>query len=113
MFHQGDLGDALYIIVRGVADVVKECDGQQQVLAQLHAGELFGELALLNQPARVASIRCATALDVIVIRRSEFGVLASNLTSFRENIERLAAERMQCDGAPIATPKTASGSGEE
>lgn len=113
VFHQGDLGDALYIIVRGEADVVKECDGQQEILARLHAGEMFGELALLNQPARMASIRCATALDVIVIRRSEFGVLASNLTSFRENIDRLAAERMQCDGVPIATASTPSASSDE
>ncbi|MEO8497806.1 MAG: FAD-dependent oxidoreductase [Planctomycetota bacterium] len=102
VFHQGDLGDALYIIVKGTADVVKECDGQEDVLAQLHAGEMFGELALLNQPTRMASIRCTTALDVIVIRRSEFGVLATNLTSFRENIDRLAAERAQRDPSPMA-----------
>ncbi len=98
VFRQGDLGDALYIIAKGTADVVRESDGRQDVVAQLHAGEMFGELALLNQPTRTAAIRCATAMDVIVIRRSEFGVLATNLTSFRENINRLAAERAQ--GSP-------------
>jgi hypothetical protein len=61
---------------------------------------MFGELALLNQPNRMASIRCVAALDVIVMRRNVFGVLASNVTSFRDNIDRLAAERMQCAPSP-------------
>ncbi len=97
VFHQGDLGDALYVIVKGTAEVVREDPAGTAVIATLRAGEMFGELALLNQPTRTASIRCATPLDVIVIRRSEFGVLAANVTAFRENIDRLAEERLQRD----------------
>ncbi len=97
IFRQGDWGDALYIISRGEVDVVKETPEGDQILTTLHAGEMFGEVALLHKSTRTASIRCRTPVDVILIRRGEFGMLASNVRTFRENLEHLAAERLARD----------------
>jgi NADH dehydrogenase len=97
VFRQGDSGDALYIISSGEVEVVKQENGDCRVLAVLHSGDMFGELALLHGTTRSASVRCRTPVDLIVIRRSEFGMLASNVTTFRESLERLAAERLARD----------------
>lgn len=58
VFHQGDLGDRIYIIARGQAEVARQDNGREIVLAQLGAGEYFGEMALLNHTTRNATVRC-------------------------------------------------------
>jgi NADH:ubiquinone reductase (H+-translocating) len=95
IFKQGDLGDALYIIVKGTAEVVREEREAFVVIAQMNAGDVFGEMALLQRCERTASVRCATPMDVIVVRKNEFGVLAANLPQFRGNMERLMADRLE------------------
>lgn len=97
IFREGDLGDALYILAQGTVEVVKQQDGTETVLAQLGPGDIFGELALLQRTSRSASVRCKTPVDVIVIRRGEFGVLAASLHAFRETLQRIATERMERD----------------
>jgi NADH dehydrogenase len=100
IFRQGDLGDRIYIIAAGRALVVREETGASKpdpekeiVLSQLGPGEYFGEMALLNQTTRNATVRCAEALDVLSIHKSEFNVLAANLPAIRESFERVMEER--------------------
>lgn len=54
---QGDPGDAMYIITRGLADVILDLPGgRSKRLSSLAAGTFFGELALLDRSARSANI---------------------------------------------------------
>jgi len=118
IFRQGDLGDALYIISQGSVEVIQELEHPkgrtQRVLATLGPGEIFGELALLQQTSRTASVRCLTGVDVLVVRRGEFGMLAAGLTAFRENLQRLATQRLEREKSldavarPVATEERAS-----
>nr|Q8TF77.1 RecName: Full=cAMP-dependent protein kinase regulatory subunit; Short=PKA regulatory subunit [Mucor lusitanicus]CAC81804.1 cAMP-dependent protein kinase A, regulatory subunit [Mucor racemosus] len=63
---QGDVGDQFYIIESGEAIVLKEENGVQQQVNQLERGSYFGELALLNDAPRAATVvahgrlKCAT-----------------------------------------------------
>jgi len=93
VFHQGDVGDRIYIIARGHAEVVREDAAREVRLAHLGPGEYFGEMALLNQTTRNATVRCAEALDVISIHKREFSVLAANLPSMRESLEKVMSAR--------------------
>ncbi len=99
VFRAGDLGDRLYIILAGEAEVLRAGAQGEQVVARLVAGQSFGEMALLNQTTRNASVRCARSLDVLSLPKQEFAVLAAHLPELRQSFERLAAEREAAGGA--------------
>jgi NADH dehydrogenase len=94
VFHQGELGDCLYIILGGEAEVVRTEHGAERVLARLGPGEYFGEMALLNEKTRGASIRCITAMDVLTLRKGDFKALVANLPDLRKGFEGVMEKRM-------------------
>src|SRR4030066_1830979 len=53
IFNQGDVGLGMYIIVKGTVDIV--CDPGRPILTELHDGDFFGELALLDESPRSAT----------------------------------------------------------
>ncbi len=93
VFKEGDLGDRLYIILAGQAEVLRDGPQGPQVVARLGAGQSFGEMALLNQTTRNAGVRCEKSLDVLSLPKQEFAVLAAHLPELRQSFERMAAER--------------------
>jgi NADH dehydrogenase len=93
VFREGDVGDRLYIITNGKAEVTRRNGEGDISLAQLGAGEYFGEMALLNQATRNATVRCIEALDVLSIPKRDFSALAATLPTMRENLEKVMAKR--------------------
>ena len=93
IFHQGDLGDRIYIIANGAAEVVREEGGREISLARLGPGEYVGEMAVLNQTTRNATVRCLSPLDVLSIHKREFSLLAANLPAMRESFEQVMSQR--------------------
>ena len=102
IFRQGDLGDRIYIISRGKAEVLRENDGRTISLAFLGPGEYFGEMALLNQTTRNATVRCLESLDVLSVHKREFSVLAANLPALRESFEQVVSQRRQATESMLA-----------
>lgn len=90
VFHKGDLGDSLYFITSGEAEVI---DDSGNSLATLGPGEYFGEVALLNAQRRNATIRCKAAVDLIAMRGDDFQSLTHCLPEMRQNFETLAMNR--------------------
>lgn len=88
VFRQGDLGDALYIILNGEVDVIIDSDDSSEVVAVLTAGDYFGELALLNDHHRSATIQCKTPVDVLTMRRADFSALTTNLPDLKKSFQR-------------------------
>lgn len=95
IFHEGDVGDYLYIITEGQVEVYTGRDDQKKVLANLGKGEYFGEMALLNQRSRLATVRCLSSVDVLALRKSDFGILVSNFQELRKNFEQTEKIRKQ------------------
>jgi NADH dehydrogenase len=95
IFRQGDLGDRVYIIANGKAEVVRAEGGKEVVLAQLGAGQYFGEMALLKQATRNATVRCLEPLDVLSIPKGEFSALVSNLPDLRASFDGVMQQRTQ------------------
>lgn len=93
--HQGDLGDRLYIILSGQAEVVHEAGGHHIRFAQLGPGEYFGEMALLNQATRSATVRCLAPTDVLSLPQREFRTLTAHVPELRQKCETLMVQRQQ------------------
>lgn len=94
VFRQGDLGDSLYIVLSGEAEVLLESNGEQRPIARIRAGEYFGEMALLNQKTRSATVRCATAMNVLALRQRDFHALVDSLPDLRRSFENVMEQRV-------------------
>lgn len=94
VFHEGDLGDRVYIVQSGSAEVVRQRkDGGEERLAVLRAGECFGEMAVLGRTARSATIRCLEPMDALALSQRDFRALADNVPEMRKGFEAVAQRR--------------------
>ncbi|HEX6624655.1 MAG TPA: FAD-dependent oxidoreductase [Pyrinomonadaceae bacterium] len=93
VFCQGDLGDHVYIIVGGKAEVLREEEGRSIKLAELGAGEYFGEMALINNTTRNATVRCVEPLDVVSLPKREFMMVTTSLPDARRRFEEVVEQR--------------------
>ena len=70
IFEEGQVGNGLYIIVSGRAEVFHTLsDGQAHILRTMGPGEPFGELALLGEWPRTASVRAVEPTQCLGIDR--------------------------------------------
>ena len=68
IFREGDLGDSLYIILDGEVEITRDAPGQSDVpLARLGRGECFGEMGLVRQMPRSATVRTVTRVNILVM----------------------------------------------
>jgi NADH dehydrogenase len=93
IFRQGDLGDSVYIIEEGQCDVLREHDGEQQLMATLGRGEYFGEMAVLSDRSRNATIRARTSMNIVIIPKAEFNKLRQSVPTFGNVFTELASKR--------------------
>ena len=86
VFHRGEAGSRFYIIERGRAGVYLDEAGPR--VAELTAGDHFGEGALLRHATRSASVRAEEPLDVLVVDQPSFAQLTDTLDVLRQALER-------------------------
>lgn len=73
IIHEGDPGDKFYIIVRGKVDVLKmNAQGENERVAVLSDGDFFGEVALLRNIPRTATVQTVTPVVFITLQRIFF-----------------------------------------
>jgi ATP-binding cassette subfamily B protein len=101
-FLAGDSGDAFYLIVRGQVDVLATGPtGEQVGLAVLREGDYFGEMALIDDVPRTATVRARTPTSVLVISRDEFLALLNRLPPLRHAFEAIVQRRHASDLAVL------------
>lgn len=72
LFHQGDIGDAAYIILRGKAEVLVDTPNGPVKVAELGENEILGEIAILCDVPRTATVRAVTELAALRIAKDAF-----------------------------------------
>jgi len=73
LFHEGDPGDALYVIETGKIKLARRAaDGRENLLAILGPGEMFGELSLFDPGPRVATAVAVSNARVHSLTRDDF-----------------------------------------
>jgi voltage-gated potassium channel len=75
--------------------VLRESPGETQHLADLGAGDYFGEMAVLADVSRNATIRATSPMDVLLIKKGDFNVLKTSIPAFGDVFRELARKREQ------------------
>jgi serine/threonine-protein kinase len=70
--REGDVADAAYVIVQGRCEVTREVDGERRSLRTLGVGDVFGEMALLAESRRTASVSAVDEVTVKLITADAF-----------------------------------------
>jgi len=65
--RQGEVGNCMYVIQSGTAEVVEEINGQIVPLAVLGQNDFFGEMALFENQVRSATVRALGAVRVLTV----------------------------------------------
>jgi CRP-like cAMP-binding protein len=73
LFHKGDHGTQVFVVIRGTLKALTTSDaGDDVVFSILGEGEVFGEVALLGRLQRTASVSAITPCELMVIDRRDF-----------------------------------------
>lgn len=92
--HQGEPGDALYVIKNGNCVVsLTADDGVEKEVARLHRGEFFGEMALLTGEPRTANVTAAEDLEVVVIYKEAVKALLERRPALAQEIAEIVEAR--------------------
>ncbi len=91
VFEEGDLGESLFVVREGLLKVVRPALGQSLVLDKLGPGRAFGEVAVLNETCRLASVVSVEHSQVIEIAKADLdGVLEAHPLAVRSMLGALA-----------------------
>ena len=97
--QQGDPGDRFYIVVRGVVKVSVTTGEEERDVARLSEGDHFGEIALLHDAPRTATIRTVVPSILITLSRADFLALLQGSPDLRDLIAAQAELRLDALGA--------------
>lgn len=96
LFHKGDEGDALFGVIEGAIRIyVASAEGRELTLALLEAGDVFGEIALLDGLPRTASASAAAPTTLISIPRAPFVELFERERRLPPHIIEVLCERLR------------------
>jgi NADH dehydrogenase len=94
VFREGDRGDWLYIVTEGEVEVLKrDGAGEPTPIRTLGRGECFGEIALVSDRPRTATVRAVSATNVLAVDREAFQALFATLPPLRGFFESLIETR--------------------
>jgi len=94
LMRQGDLGDAAYLIIEGHAEVVLETPAGQVVVATPGPNEIVGEMAILADVPRVATVRAKDRLVALRIPKEQFMRMVREFPNIAISIMRELAHRV-------------------
>ena len=90
---QGDVGDAAYVIIDGTADVVIENNGPL-VVAQVGKNDIIGEIAILCDVPRTASVVATSELTALEVTKDLFFRMVMDFPEMAVEIMRVLAHRL-------------------
>jgi CRP-like cAMP-binding protein len=109
LFRQGEEADGLHVLERGLVQAMRRLPGEDEFeYARLGAGEVLGEIPLLDGGLRTGTVRALEPTTALFLARADFTALVSRLhpTAFaiKRQIVRLACERLRAShGRLVAT----------
>jgi predicted acylesterase/phospholipase RssA/CRP-like cAMP-binding protein len=94
VFRQGDAGDGLYLVLSGRLRVSVAAEGGERMLHDLGRGAVVGEIALLTDRPRTATVHAVRDSDLQLLRAPVFQGLAERSPALMSGMMRLLADRL-------------------
>ena len=94
LFHQGDPGDAAYVILTGKADILADSPNGEMKVAELDNNDIVGEIAILCDVSRTATVKAAVPLEALRIRKDDFLKLLADYPDMMLEVLRSLADRL-------------------
>jgi CRP-like cAMP-binding protein len=94
VFREGDMGNSFYVLIAGDVVVEKIRDGKPVELTRLGPGECFGEMALVGNDVRSATVRATGPLVAMRFYRELIDANPESASAIYRNIARILAGRL-------------------
>lgn len=103
IFREGDDGDAMYVVLSGDLEVLKVQPAThiEKRLAERGEGDFFGEMSLLDNQPRSASLRAKTEARLLEIKKSEFDRILHQHTNIGIEIIRIISLRLRASDRQV------------
>ena len=93
IFHKGEEAQCAYFIRSGEVEVLQGEGAEQKAVATLSSGQYFGEMALIHNAPRNATVRARTRSTVAVLGKRNFAIMLTLMPSTEEDIMKTVNER--------------------
>ena len=103
LFREGDSADGVYVVRVGHLEVISEAASEPQTINTLTRGAVLGELALLSNSPRSASVRALRDTELLRIDRASFDSLLRREPELALSLTRVLSTQLQASrAAPVA-----------
>lgn len=98
---QGDPGDAAYIILNGSAEVLIKIDGGELAVADLGVNDIVGEIAILIDIPRTATVRATEEVTSLRLTKELFFRMVTDFPEIGVEVMRVLAQRLEATNARL------------
>jgi len=106
VFRQGDPADKFYIITKGQVDVLRQDEktSQEIQVARLSEGQYFGEIGVLGNTGRTATIKAVTQVECLALNRDVFKEMIASSSAAYKDVDVVLRRRLVHLGAIQGLP---------
>ncbi|MEM8663944.1 MAG: Crp/Fnr family transcriptional regulator [Pseudomonadota bacterium] len=95
LMEEGGYGDVAYIILSGEADILINSKSGEQLVATIGENDFVGEIAILIDVPRTATVRATSSLLALGIQKEQFFKLLTNFPDMAVEVMRALAHRLE------------------
>jgi CRP-like cAMP-binding protein len=106
LFRQGDRGDAAYLIIEGEADIIVETPSGPLTVATLGANDIVGEMAILGDVPRTATVQAKSRLVALRLAKDPFMRMVREFPTMAISIMRELAHRLDLNNQQLSSALT-------
>jgi CRP/FNR family transcriptional regulator, cyclic AMP receptor protein len=87
--REGDFGQEFFVIIDGTAEVLRG----DEPIAELGPGEFFGEIALIDEERRIATVRALSPMKLLVMSRNSFRTIDRSMPQVNATVAEAIKQR--------------------
>jgi CRP/FNR family cyclic AMP-dependent transcriptional regulator len=95
IFHEGAKANHMYLIESGQVEIFKTIDGAKKVLVTLGKGSIFGEMALIDQSPRAASVAAVSPTVCVKIPQAKVNEALGNSPPFIRGLLKILVTNLR------------------